>query len=584
MTQTEQNRLNAALKSLKRGFFAVIGFSFAVNLLMLSSPLYMLQVYDRVLTSRSIDTLVHLTLIIGIALLTLAALEAVRTSLMVRMSAWLDRQLSGALLTASVHGTLRHGQEANVQGLRDLATFRGFLTGPGIFPVMDAPWTPIYLGVIYLLHPVLGWIALGGAVMLFFIAVINELATRDNLQASSSANIHALNQANAAVRNADVIEAMGFLPNLVERWNKLNGKGLEYQVIASHRSGVLTAISRFLRLALQTAMLGGGAYLAVAGEMSPGAMIAASILVGRALSPVEQAITSWKSAIAARNAYKRVREQLSRTPIRGLSMPMPTPEGKISVENMSFAFPGTRKPLLKNISFQINPGEMLGLIGPSGSGKTSLVRIMLGNLVPMSGHARIDALDVAHWEPEDRGKHIGYLPQDVELFGGSIRENIARMGEGEPESVVAAAQLAGVHEMISRMPQGYDTQIGEGGMTLSGGERQRVALARALYGEPRFVVLDEPNASLDSEGEQSLLGTLSVLKERRVTTVIIAHRPAVLQHVDKVMIIKDGAIQAFGPRDEVLSQLVPKQQGTEMPATITPSSTPSPIGSKSRYA
>ena len=584
MIQTEQQRLDAALRSLKRGFLAVIGFSSAVNLLMLASPLYMLQVYDRVLTSRSIDTLVHLTLIIGIALLTLGALEAVRTSLMVRMSTWLDRQLSGALLTASVHGSLRYGQEANVQGLRDLATFRGFLTGPAIFPVMDAPWTPIYLGVIYLLHPVLGWVALGGAVLLFFIAVINELATRDKLQASSSTHIHALNQANAAVRNADVIEAMGFLPNLVERWNKLSSKGLEYQAIASHRSGVLTAISKFLRLALQTAMLGGGAYLAVAGEMSPGAMIAASILVGRALSPVEQAINSWKSAIASRDAYKRVREQLSRTPIRGLAMPMPVPEGNISVENMSFTFPGTRKPLLKNISFQINPGEMVGLIGPSGSGKTSLVRIMLGNLVPMSGHARIDALDVSHWEPEDRGKHIGYLPQDVELFGGSIRENIARMGEGEPESIVAAAKLAGVHEMISRMPKGYDTQIGEGGMTLSGGERQRVALARALFGEPRFIVLDEPNASLDSEGEQSLLRTLATLKQKRVTTVIIAHRPAILQYVDKVLIIKDGVMQAFGPRDEVLSQLTPKQPGTDTRAASSSPSPTSSIGSISRYA
>jgi PrtD family type I secretion system ABC transporter len=564
------------LKALKRGFLAVIGFSFAINLLMLSSPLYMLQVYDRVLTSQSIDTLILLTAIIGIALLTLGVLEAVRTSLMVSMSSWLDRQLSGALLTASIYGTVRHGKEANVQSLRDLATFRGFLTGPAIFPVMDAPWVPVYLGVIYLLHPMLGWIALGGAIALFIIAVINELITRSKLQASGNASIRALNQANAAVRNADVIEAMGFLPNLVERWHKVNGEGLDYQASASHRSGMLTASSKFLRLALQTAMLGGGAYFAVAGEMTPGAMIAASILMGRALSPVEQAITSWKSAIAARDAYKRIREQLSNTPIRGLAMPMPVPEGEILVENLSFAFPGTRKALLKNLSFKLNPGEMLGLIGPSGSGKTTLARAMLGNLLPMSGHARIDSMDAVEWEAEDRGKHVGYLPQDVELFGGSIRENIARMDQGEPDDIVAAAKLAGVHEMISRMPEGYDTQIGEGGMTLSGGERQRVALARALYGAPRFVVLDEPNASLDSEGELSLIKALTTLKSKKVTTVVIAHRPAVLQHVDKILIIKDGAIQAFGPRDEVFSQLSSRHPGS---GTASPSSSSASVPS-----
>ncbi len=555
MIHSETEQLDTTLASLKTGFIAVIGFSFAVNLLMLASPLYMLQIYDRVLTSRSMDTLILLTAIVGIALLTMAALEAVRTGLMTKMSGWLDKQMSGSLLMASIIGTLRYGKEASVQGLRDLATVRGFLTGPGIFPVMDAPWAPIYLAFVFMIHPILGWVALGGVLVLFLIGALNEWLTRDKLQASGVANIRALNQANAAVRNADVIEAMGLLPNLLDRWHKSNDEGLQLQETASHRSGVLTATTKFIRLALQTAMLGGGAYLTIAGEMTAGGMIAASILMGRALSPVEQAINSWRSAIAARAGYNRIQEQLEHTPKRGQAMPMPAPSGALSVEGLSFAFPNGRSSLLKNINFELQAGEMLGMIGPSGCGKTTLSRLILGNLQPGAGYARLDGIDVSQWEPEDRGQYIGYLPQDVELFSGTVRENIARMGEGDPEQVIAAARSAGIHEMISRMPHGYDTPIGEAGQTLSGGERQRIALARALYGEPQFIVLDEPNASLDSEGEKALLDVLHNLKEKGVTTLIIAHRPAVLEHVDKILIVKDGSVNAFGPRDEVLERI-----------------------------
>jgi PrtD family type I secretion system ABC transporter len=555
LNRSEQERLKGSLQALRKGFLAVIGFSFAINLLMLASPLYMLQVYDRVLTSQSIDTLLWLTVIIGVALLTMGVLEAVRTSLMVRLSAWLEVKLSGTLLGASVFGHLRYGAQADVQGLRDLATFRTFFTGPGIFPIMDFPWTPLYIGVIFMLHPVLGWVAVGGAVVLFIVAILNEVTTRKPLQNASNENILALSQANAAVRNADVIEAMGFLPNLVARWNTRNAKTLEYQAMASHRSAIFTSTSKFLRLALQTAMLGGGAYFAVAGEMTAGSMIAASILVGRALAPIDQAINSWKGAVAARGAYQRIRAMLSKTPIRGLAMPMPAPLGKLSVEKLTFSFPGSRKALLRSIEFQLEPGELLGLIGPSGAGKTTLSRILLGNLIPMQGHARLDGMDMALWEPEDRGRHVGYLPQDVELFAGTIRENIARMSEGDPEIVTAAAKLAGVHDLISRMPQGYDTDIGEGGMSLSGGERQRVALARALYGNPKLVVLDEPNASLDAVGEQSLLNALMALKAQRVTQVVISHRSGLLKHADKILVLNDGGVEAFGPRDEVFQHL-----------------------------
>lgn len=555
MNCSEQQRLKESLQALRSGFLAVIGFSFAINLLMLSSPLYMLQVYDRVLTSQSMDTLLWLTVVIGIALLTMGILEAVRTSLMVRLSTWLEVKLSGTLLGASVFGHLRYGAQANVQGLRDLATFRNFFTGPGIFPAMDLPWTLLYIAVIFMLHPVLGWVSVGGAALLLVIAILNEVTTRKPLQTASHENILALSQANAAVRNADVIEAMGFLPNLVARWNIRNAKTLEYQALASHRSAIFTSSSKFLRLALQTAMLGGGAYFAVAGEMTAGGMIAASILVGRALAPIDQAINSWKGAVAARGAFQRIKVMLAKTPMRGLAMPMPVPQGKVNVEKLTFSFPGSRKALLRNIEFQLEPGELLGLIGPSGAGKTTLSRILLGNLTPMQGHARLDGMDMATWEPEDRGRHVGYLPQDVELFAGTIRENIARMSEGDPEMVTAAAKLAGVHELISRMPQGYDTDIGEGGMSLSGGERQRVALARAVYGNPKFVVLDEPNASLDAVGEQSLLNTLMALKEQQVTQLVISHRSGLLKYADKILVLNDGGVEAFGPRDEILHHL-----------------------------
>jgi ATP-binding cassette subfamily B protein/ATP-binding cassette subfamily C protein len=539
---------------------AVLSFSFVINVLMLATPLYMLQVYDRVLASRSTDTLLLLTLIVIAALLTLATLEAVRAALMIRLGHWLDRRLSGSLLTASVVDALRHERDANAQGLRDLSLFRGFLTGPAIFPIMDAPWTPIYLALIFLLHPVLGWAGLTGALVLLSVAVANELATRELLNRSTVASIQALEQAVAAARNADVVEAMGLLPNLLTRWHQRNELGLSFQAKASRRSALLSATSKFIRLVMQILMLGGGAYFVLAGEMTAGGIIAASILVGRALAPVDQAIGSWRSAVAARNAYRRMQELLAATPTRGGRMSLPAPRGDLAAENLTLGFAAMRKPLLRAVGFRLRPGEMLGLIGPSGAGKTTLARALLGNLTPIAGHARLDGMDVSEWDPEDRGQHLGYLPQDVELFSGSIRENIARMGEGDPDAVVAAARLAGVHDLVVRMPKGYDTVIGDGGMTLSGGERQRVALARAIYGDPRFVVLDEPNASLDRDGEAALLDCLGWLKQRAVTTIIIAHRPAILVHVDKVIILQDGVVKAFGPRDEVLAKVSAHQE------------------------
>ena len=420
---------------------------------------------------------------------------------------------------------------------------------------MDAPWTPIFIVVIFMLHPLLGWISLAGALVLFGLAFSNELATRGLLVRAGGASVGALRQAEAAVRNADAVEAMGMMPALIRRWHASNAEALALQSDASMRSGVITALSKFARLALQIGILGTGAWLVILNELTPGAMIAGSILMGRALAPVEQAISTWRSMIAARGAYERVKEQLDESEPRGRAMPLPPPSGRLSVEGVSFVHPGAEAPTLRAVSFQLQPGETLGLIGPTAAGKTTLARLLVGNLVPRAGHVRLDAMDVARWETEDLGRHIGYLPQDVELFGGTVRENIARMDVGDAEAVVAAARLAGVHDMVLRLPKGYDTEIGEGGTALSGGQRQRIALARAVYGSPRLIVLDEPNANLDGEGEEALVKAIGVLHDEGVSIVVIAHRPSILQTADQVLVLKAGAVQGLGPRDEVLTKL-----------------------------
>ena len=547
--------LKRTLVACRGGFVAVGLFSFAINLLLLTIPLYMLQLFDRVLTSRSEDTLMALSIAAAGAILTLAALEAVRSFVMVRLSNWLDTRLGGEILGSSVIDGLARGGPASVQGLRDLQTFRGFLTGAAIFPFLDAPWTPIFIAVIFLFHPLLGWLSIGGATLLFALALLNEVATRDLLMLSGGASIKSLREAEAAVRNADVIEAMGMMPNVARRWSRENATMLALQARASQRSGGITAASRFVRLVLQIAMLGVGAWLVIHDEITPGAMIAGSILLGRALAPVEQAIGSWKSAVAARGAYQRMKSQLDAAMPRAESMPLPAPAGRLTVEGLAYAYPGASEPVLRGIDFTLEPGEALGLIGPTAVGKTTLARLAVGNLRPVAGHVRLDKADVAQWDPVDLGPHIGYLPQDVELFGGTVRENIARMGEGEADAVIAAARLTGVHDIILGLPEAYETDIGEGGAVLSGGQRQRIALARAVFGGPRFVVLDEPNANLDHDGETALLATVVALKRQGVTMIIIAHRPSILQHVDKILVLRGGTMQMFGARDEVLAKL-----------------------------
>ncbi len=550
-----RSQLQDAVARCRAGLALVAGFSLGVNLLMLTLPLYMLQLFDRVIGGRSAETLLYLTLIAGAALLALGVLEAVRGRVMGTLGAWLEGRLGAPLLIASI----RAG--ASVQPLRDLATLRGFLTGSAVFPIMDAPWTPLFIAVIFLLHPLLGWASLAGAVLLFALAVTNDLSQRRPTAGAQAFIVAGLREGDAAVRNADVVLAMGMAGNLAKRWEGTTGQALDHLVRAGNRGGALSALSKFLRLALQIGMLGAGAGLILQGELTPGGMIAGSVLLGRALAPVDQAIGSWKLAIAARAAYGRIRQSLAAAET-GPGMPLPRPQGALTAEGLAYVHPGAGEPMLRGVDFRLAPGESLGVIGPSASGKTTLARLLVGNIRPGAGHLRLDGADLWRWDGDALGAHLGYLPQDVELFDATVRENIARMGDGDADAVIAAAKRAGAHEMIIKLPQGYDTVIGEGGAVLSGGQRQRVALARVLYGAPSLVVLDEPNANLDLPGEAALIDTLDSLKRDGVTTVVIAHRPSILRHVDQVLVLREGRPPAIGPADEILSRIAgPSAEG-----------------------
>lgn len=556
--------LGSALSAYRRAVLVTFMFSLVVNLLVLAGPLYMLQVFDRVLTSGSTDTLVMLSVIGVAALLTMALIEMVRARITVKLSAWLDKALSSTLFEGSVYKSLANTSAPSTQSLRDLRSMRAFISSPQLFAFFDAPWAPFFILVMFFLHPYLGMVALGGAVVLFTLALLNEWCTRRPSREDGGASIAAMNIADATVRNADSVSAMGMMPAMRGRWMEASVKSRANQVLSEKRTSLIVAVSKFARMVLQMMILGVGAWLALGGELTPGAMIAGSILMSRALAPVEQAIGAWRMMIGARQSYQRVREHILTQPVVPESMELPAPQGKLTVSSVSYMVEGQREPILRNISFALEPGESMALIGPSGSGKSTLARLLLGNAAPKTGHVRLDGMDVSAWAPDQLGPHCGYLPQDIELFGGTVKDNIARMGEAVPEHVISAAQMAGCHELILALPDGYETQVGDRGSALSGGTRQRIGLARALYGNPKLIVLDEPNSNLDGQGEAALFEALKALKQQLATVVIIGHRQSTLDHVDKVLTIKDGMVQSFGTKDEILDQL-----GVVAPATNT---------------
>ncbi|MDG5496493.1 type I secretion system permease/ATPase [Niveispirillum sp. BGYR6] len=549
------SQLRQALKSSGRAFFFVAIFSFFINLLMLTSPIYMLQVYDRVLTARSESTLIYLSLIIGSMMLVMALLEMVRSRVLVRVSGKMDQMLSGKVFDAIFALNLRSPAANRSQSLRDLDTVRQFITSQGPFALFDAPWAPIFIGIVFMMHPLLGLVAIIGALILFALAYVTEVTTKKPLNEANMHAIKAASFAEASLKNSEVLAAMGMLPGIRRRWRVSQEKSLILQAQASDGAGAISALTKFVRLLLQSSMLGFGAYLALEGQITPGVMIAASIIMGRGLAPVEQAIGSWKSFVSARGAYSRLDDLLRTFTPHTDKMELPAPVGHVAVDRVVAMPPGASNPTIKGVSFALTAGEALAIIGASAAGKSTLARLLVGVWAPHSGSVRLDGADVSAWNHEQLGPHIGYLPQDVEIFDGTIKENIARFGEVDATKVVEAAQLAGVHDLILRLPMGYDTLIGPGGIALSGGQRQRLGLARAVYGNPSFIVLDEPNSNLDSDGEVALINGLQRLKERNATVILISHRPSILNHVDKVLLLREGMVEMFGPKQEVIARL-----------------------------
>ncbi len=561
----------AVVVSMRRIFLAAGAFSFFVNGLMLVPSIYMMQVYDRVLASRNETTLMMITLItLGLYVL-LGFVEWVRAQLLVRAGVQLDEQLNNRVFTASFQAALKGAGGNPAQALSDLTNVRQFLTGNGLFAFFDAPWAPIYLIVITLLHPLLGLLSFVGAVLLVGLTFLTEKATLKPLTEANAVAIQANSFAGNSLRNAEVIEAMGMLPYLRERWYAKHRRSLALQQLASDRAGAISATTRFVRISLQSLILGAGALLAIEDKVSAGAMIAGSILMGRMLSPVEQAIGIWKNLAAVRSAYERLNKLLTAFPARAVGMTLPPPKGQVSVENLTVTAPNSQAIILKGVNVAFAPGEVIGIVGPSASGKSTLARLLVGIWPAAGGKVRLDGADIYEWNKLEVGRHIGYLPQDVELFDGSVAENIARFSAIDSDTVVRAAERAGIHEMILRLPRGYDSPIGASGGFLSAGQRQRVALARAIYDNPALIVLDEPNSNLDDAGEMALMKAVVDLKARGSTIVVITHRTSILSVVDKLLLLREGTVQLFGPRAEVLAALA-KANAAALAVTAKPAS------------
>ena len=564
--------LARALASCRSHFMLVGAFSGVANMLQLTVSIYMMQVFDRVLATRNLDTLLYLTLIAIFAIGILAVLEAVRGTIMQRVASWLENRVAPEGFARGLESQLR-GRPYRMEALRDLAVCRGYLGSPGMLSLYDVPWVPIYLAVIFMLHPLMGAIAIGGAVLLFGLTLANEFITSNLLREANTAGMASQRRADAISRNAEVIDSMGMLPSVMTRWREGVARALPPQQAAADRAAWIMGTTKFIRLAVQIAILGFGAYLVLQQELTSGASIAASIIMGRALAPVEQLIGGWKQLVSARQSYRRLQTFLALPRMRPEGMKLPAPTGALLVDRVSFAFPGQNVAMVKGVAFELKAGESLAIIGPSAAGKTTLIRMLIGVAQPNSGHVRLDGADVFMWQREDFGRYVGYLPQDVELFDGTVFRNIARMGEAEPEDVFEAARLAGCHDLILRLPNGYDTEIGDGGQHLSGGQRQLIGLARAMFGRPKLVVLDEPNSNLDGDSEAALTRALEVLKAQGCTVVLVSHRPALVQGVDRVLLLKEGAIEMFGPRAEVLKRLMAPPTPVPAPAAV-----PVPMG------
>ena len=546
-----------ALRECRRAFGSVALFSGMVNLLMLAGPLYMLQVYDRVLSSRSVPTLIALSIFLVGAYAFQGVLDLIRSRVVVRSAAVLDQRLALAVHSAVIRLSVasRHPGDGP-QPVRDLDAIRGFLTGAGPIAIVDLPWVPIFLAICFLIHPWLGVASTIGAVTLFTMTLLTERASRAPAKVLAQDAGRRSIMVEAQRRGGETILAMGMGGALAQRWAGVNNRYIAASASLSDVAGGFGSASKVLRLLLQSVILGLGAYLVIRQEMTAGAMVAASIMMGRALAPIETAIANWRAFIGARQAITRLSEALTRAAPKRELTSLPRPERSLEVEHVAMVAPGGQKPVIANVRFGLKAGQAVGIIGPSGAGKTSLVRALVGIWRPAKGCVRLDGAALDHWDPDLLGQHIGFISQTVELFDGTISENIARMNvKPDADAVLRAAKAAGAHELILRLPNGYDTAIGEGGEALSGGQRQRIALARALYGDPFLVVLDEPNSNLDNDGELALRQAIANLKTRGAIVVLIAHRPSVLAVCDHILVLANGEQKDFGTRDEIMQKM-----------------------------
>ena len=522
-------------------------FSGCVNLLYLSSPLYLMQVYNRVLVNENLTTLILLTIILTASLLAMAGLDAARAQILVRLGIALDQRLASRVFGALISRSARQGFSNGAQRLRELDDFRTFITGPGIYFAFDLPWIPVYLLLLFFIHPVLGTVALVGAIILLGLAFLNESLTSEPLRAAQDSARSSFSFTENILRHADVVVAMGMRQAVETHWLRNRVSMLHEQAFASDRNAILSSTIRFARLLLQALMLGTGAWLAIGHSIMPATIFAASIIMGRALIPVEQAVATAKQFSAAREAYRRVSNLLREFPAEPSKTIVPIDQNAVVAEGLEFKLPSRKSPVLQHVSFEVPAGKAVGIVGPSGSGKSTLARLLIGAMNPTEGMIRFGGLEYSQWDSAVFGKLVGYLPQDVGLFAGTIRDNIARFSDASTDEIIEAARTAGIHEMILELPHQYDTVLGPGGVGLSGGQRQRLALARALIGSPSLLVLDEPNANLDVRGEHALKDALIALKERGTTIVVITHRRTVLDAVDLIMVLRAGKIEVFGP-------------------------------------
>jgi ATP-binding cassette, subfamily C, type I secretion system permease/ATPase len=564
----------AALQLLSRPLLIAFGFSFFVNVLTLTLPIYMMVVYDKVLTSRSQETLIALSVMAVFALVCYGLLEAVRARIAQGIDRWLDENMTGEIQRLQLENAAA-ARKKLPGGLGDLRNLRQAFSGPPLFAVFDTVWAPFFLLVIFLIHPLLGFIASGGAVVLTLLAVVTELLVRAPQKVAGGFATQTAEISQLATRNAEAVEALGMTTAVLDRILKSAAEARAHQMMATRRSSDMANVTMVVRLFIQILLIACGLWLTLDHAMTAGAMIASTLIMGRALQPFTQMMRTWQTIVMARMAFHQLDTFLSSPRVPRSEMTFPPPKGHVTVENVSYVPPDSQKPILTGINMRLLPGEALGIIGPSAAGKSTLARLLVGVWLPTAGKVRLDGIDISTWSRGDLGPHIGYVPQDVELLAGTVRENIARHEQASDEQIVAAAQAANAHELIIRLPKGYDTDIGDGGSLLSGGQKQRIALARAMFDDPKYIILDEPNSNLDTEGEAAILTALAAAKARGATIVIIAHRPSLFSFVDKLLVMRDGRVEKFGERQAVMAAMQPRPKVVG-PSHRGPSSPPLP--------